>query len=478
MFNYGLENDVYDGRRSWGNVKIGDMVAISNLIKALRFQFNKKVQLLTNSNHVNTKNNSETFKLIKYLDNYFKFEDDIQLDEPPYSGNIWVYYNYIIDCLDIRCELENKYLDFVNTDKAVINPILSAKYNEDRNWDESLIEKLIRYCKDYEFEDIVITGTSEDFKHIKLNVGDTNIRFVLDDLDETIKEISTSYIYFGGDSGPTHIASSIDKWPKKIVALYGSNSVERHNVAVDCEFICLEQKKIKLPNKNTIPKLDYSPKPLKNKQLFYKLLNENFDSKLKDFMCVGDNKLYIPEYSRKEYFNPLMKYINESKINNVLEIGMTRKRKCGPDGCSTLLFSYLANQNNFTFTSIDINPANKQITQQLLKEHNLYSDNIYLVIEDVFEYCKYINKIDVLYLDAWDWPKHDEKRQKVSEDNHLEIFKLLEKYNKLNDKVDVVLDDIHDAKNYTGKGAKLIPYLLDNGFKIINSGYQVWLRKE
>lgn len=469
MFNGNLEDVYYDGRNNWGKVRIGDFIALSLLVKSLQFKFKRDIKFLVNDGGKIT--NERILQLIPYLKDYFEYSNEINLKQPKfYGGNIWVYFNYITEFLDFRPEIKNFYLEEVDKSRIVICPTFGNNYNKDRNWSRGLFNKIINIVKRNKYKPIVVSS-SEIHNFIEIN-DYSGVDFVLDNLDHTIKEISRSPIYIGGDCGPTHIASAIYQYPQKIIAIYGDHSPKRHGVAPDCKNFCINENKMNIPN-NQLPKLDFSPRPLKSKNLLYKLQSDNklFED-IELFIKEEFKKEIIkPKYGRENYFQEIeQELLNKENINNILEIGMTRKRNYKSDGGSTLLFSYISRKLNCNFTSIDININFKEVAKQLLKEHNLYSDNIYLVVDDCLEYCQYINSIDVVYIDAWDF-KHEK-----CEDKHLKLVKLLEP--KLNQGCDVFFDDIHNTETFEGKGKKAIPYLLEKGYKIIQRGYVFWLRKE
>lgn len=471
MFNGELDKLYYDGRNSWGKIRIGDFVALSLLVKTLQFQFKKEIKFFVNDGKKIT--NKSALQLVSYLKDCFEYSDEIDLEEPTfYGGNIWVYFNYITEFLDFRAKIENFYLDQIDKSRIVVNPVFGSIYNQDRNWSKDLFDKIVDIVQKNNYKPIV-TSTSEIYKIIDIDNYSDDIDFVIDDFNHTIKEISRALIYIGGDCGPTHVASAIRKYPEKIIAIYGDKSPKRHNIADDCKKLCINENKMNIPENNELPKLDFSPRPLKSKDFLYKLQSDdNLFNSIEFFLKLESRKeVKKPEYGREKYFKEIeQNLLGRDDINNILEIGMTRKRDYKKDGGSTLLFSYIAQKLDCNFTSIDINMQFKQISKQLLKEHNLYSDNIYLVVDDCFEYCQYIDNIDVLYIDAWDW------KYEGCEDKHLELVKLLEP--KMNSGCDVFFDDIHDIETFEGKGKKAIPYLLERDYKIIQKGYVFWLRKK
>ncbi len=184
----------------------------------------------------------------------------------------------------------------------------------------------------------------------------------------------------------------------------------------------------------------------------------------------------MPPYGRHESFD-LVKHIimsDEYKNPVILEIGMTRTiGNWFGDGYSTPFWAYLVNVKEGELYSDDIDPKAKTNCEYILKEYGLYTDRVHLIIEDALSFLSRWGKdfgkpIDLLYLDAWDYGEGE--AAKISEENHLKAFKLIESH--LSDKALIIIDDIHDTVTFKGKGRLVIPYLMEKGYRTLYLGYQ------
>ena len=153
----------------------------------------------------------------------------------------------------------------------------------------------------------------------------------------------------------------------------------------------------------------------------------------------------------------------------IVEIGMQRKYNGDvSDGCSTSVFSWFLKEHGGRLYSVDVVNEHIELNKNGLTDMNLYSDNIHLICQDGIKFFDNFNeKIDLLYLDAWDWDGSDEDKQN-SEINHLVCFSKAERL--LTDNSIIMIDDVKNSETYDGKGKLLIPYLLKNGYVIESKG--------
>jgi len=199
-------------------------------------------------------------------------------------------------------------------------------------------------------------------------------------------------------------------------------------------------------------------------------------------MASNKKSFIIPPYGRKETFNLVQDIILSSLYNNpvIVEIGMTRAiGEWQGDGYSTPFFAYLINVMNGNLFSIDISENAKRTCEHILSKYGLLTDRVNLIIEDALSFLRRWSNdveipIDLLYLDAWDY--REGEAAKISEESHLEAFKIIE--NSLSERVLILIDDIHDTESFKGKGRLVIPYLLNKGYKILYLGYQCLLSKK
>lgn len=197
-----------------------------------------------------------------------------------------------------------------------------------------------------------------------------------------------------------------------------------------------------------------------------------------------NNDLYInnllngaPEHGRGGFI-PSIKYIIENNIKSpvIVEIGTQRNFDNTGDGCSTVFFSWFVNNYGGKFYSVDIESEYIEKGKRELEKMGLLTDKINLICYDGLKFFNDFNdKIDLLYLDAWDYIGSEEDKLE-SEINHLICFLKSEKY--LNNKHLILIDDIHDKESYKGKGHRLIPYLMNNDYDLILKEWQFLFSKK
>jgi flagellar biosynthesis GTPase FlhF len=197
---------------------------------------------------------------------------------------------------------------------------------------------------------------------------------------------------------------------------------------------------------------------------------------------------YIREESFKEHQHGhqlLIDYIeknipdgnSEKKI--LLEIGTTRENIPGQG--STLQLAKLCKRKNIKFITVDMDPHNTRWANFISKKFNLGFTAVNKKGEDYLR--DDIDFFDFVFLDAYDFDhgRHSEIRQQRYIKNlgsniddkechimHLECAKSI--VNKLAKDGVVCIDDTwqdEDGK-WCAKGTLAVPYLLENGFKVIN----------
>lgn len=113
--------------------------------------------------------------------------------------------------------------------------------------------------------------------------------------------------------------------------------------------------------------------------------------------------------------------------------------------------------------SVDIDKRATELTMQATNNPK----NLFCITEDGISFLKRFNKkIDLLYLDGWDVIAGTDYMEK-----HLEAFKSAE--DKLHKNSIIVIDDMEDENN--GKGALVLPYALNKGWKYDKVGKQIVL---
>ncbi|MCB1086662.1 MAG: class I SAM-dependent methyltransferase, partial [Verrucomicrobiae bacterium] len=154
----------------------------------------------------------------------------------------------------------------------------------------------------------------------------------------------------------------------------------------------------------------------------------------------------------------------------MVETGTIRAREDWKGaGYSTYLFGELASLLGGKLISVDVEPTHCTFARL---QTSGFGENVRIVLGDSVAYlADYTgDPIDVLYLDSLDTTVEGHAEHGLAEARHgaphLRAGGLL------------AIDDTHFAKGaYHGKGALAVPWLLDQGFEVIYSGFQTLLRK-
>ncbi len=186
-----------------------------------------------------------------------------------------------------------------------------------------------------------------------------------------------------------------------------------------------------------------------------------------------------------ESLKKAIKLFRELDGDVIVEIGSQRNR-CNPDdkykdccidGHSSELFA----KEDAAFYTCDINPEATRLVHEILTEQDLM-DRVNIFTGDGIEFlerAQFTNKIDLLYLDAWDVTPGTPYAQ-----SHLTAFltaqpKLNDKHIILIDDTDIAWTDTHgfeiDKAARAGKGELLVPILLSKGYKLRWEGRQACL---
>ncbi|MCV3377855.1 hypothetical protein, partial [Campylobacter sp. IFREMER_LSEM_CL2194] len=189
----------------------------------------------------------------------------------------------------------------------------------------------------------------------------------------------------------------------------------------------------------------------------------------------------IANKSRQHGHDLLIDYIQKQDTCNekiCIEIGTTRENVSGQG--STMLIAKLCNDKNIKFITVDMDPHNTLWAKFVANKNCINISAITSKGEDYLENIDFA--IDYLFLDAYDFDHsmHTELRQKQYEKNlgsrinddechkmHLKCAILACK--KLSKDGIICIDDTWRNKNgdWEAKGKLAIPYLLENGFEII-----------
>lgn len=160
--------------------------------------------------------------------------------------------------------------------------------------------------------------------------------------------------------------------------------------------------------------------------------------------------------------------------NNIVETGTTRAlNDFGGAGMATIFFGDYCKHYGKHLWTVDILPEAIMLSQSLTED---FKDNITYVVDDSLHFLKEFNeKIDLLYLDSYDYPI-DENPVGVAASQEHQLKEFKEAEDKLHEDSIVVLDD--NAWTNGGKCALTKEYLIEKGWICLWDDFQsVWIRK-
>jgi hypothetical protein len=178
---------------------------------------------------------------------------------------------------------------------------------------------------------------------------------------------------------------------------------------------------------------------------------------IKNKTATGRNESQIKVYRElhnRFYLNPI----------TIVETGCIRNDKNSCDGWGTLCWHQWARYTKSKVYSIDL--SKESISASLNVIGN--SKHVNYVLCDSIKYLQNLDeniKIDLLFLDSYDYDGDDENKKKAGL-HQLEEIKAVEK--NLHDKTFILIDDVFDTNEFSGKGKFSIPYLIEKKWKIIN----------
>jgi hypothetical protein len=170
-------------------------------------------------------------------------------------------------------------------------------------------------------------------------------------------------------------------------------------------------------------------------------------------------------YDREKCFRRTIETFLDKKGEVVVELGSIRKTEAEGgkhgDGHSTFVWAGIAKK----VYSVDIDPKATELTKTLLAGY----PNVIAVCQDAIEFLnQFQEKIDLLYLDAWDIGTPE------CQENHLRAYEAA-KPNLHNNSL-ILIDDILDES--LGKGGLVIPAAINDGWQIVFQEYQCLLEKK
>jgi hypothetical protein len=187
--------------------------------------------------------------------------------------------------------------------------------------------------------------------------------------------------------------------------------------------------------------------------------------------------LRVSSARQHSFYKMIHTLYHNIKTPNIVEIGVTRKRGNLGDGDSTSVWSWFVSKYGGSYYGCDISEASISESEKILREYiteNSRASFAALYKMDGNEFIKkFINKIDLLYLDSLDCTVNDN----TSGLFHLNL--LLLAIDKVPINGYIMIDDILDLNTFEGKGKFVVPYLLQTpNFKCIHKGYQFIFRRD
>jgi hypothetical protein len=188
-----------------------------------------------------------------------------------------------------------------------------------------------------------------------------------------------------------------------------------------------------------------------------------------------------------QIFHKAKKYLDQiDQIGEFVEVGTNRNFQDG----STKIISTWAEQYGKNLQTVDIDP----IVVEFVKQFNIPNLEVYNRTGEAFlsEFPLDTYYISLLYLDNFDWDWHPENPEQFVLEQRIRYDELGLEMNNVNSQRAhlnqiiaalpamgkqsiVILDDTWYNRwwgHYSGKGGAVVPYLLNNGFKVLETEEQ------
>lgn len=187
-----------------GAVRVGDLVAVINVIQFLRKLHDTDVKFYMGAGSINSATHCQQFYefLKKQTD---CFSDAPGMDAPWNRINLW-------DFRDISGDLVSIPNNLPVQKKVVVFPLFDAPYNTYRNWTLPVFGYVLeRVRQDYPDHEKVIC-----INHISPEMVPIDFSISTNYLDN-INHIMTTDVYIGGDTGFSHFAAALDRGPRELI---------------------------------------------------------------------------------------------------------------------------------------------------------------------------------------------------------------------------------------------------------------------
>ncbi len=176
--------------------------------------------------------------------------------------------------------------------------------------------------------------------------------------------------------------------------------------------------------------------------------------------------------SRQPTFQTALAYLDKYKPSVIIETGTSRGRfdinlpSIQGDGASTLIFALWCSKNNAKIYTIDIDPVCINNCKLNIAALGL-TDYVEFVVSDSIAYLQNMELSDIkfVFLDSYDFDYNNP----IPSQKHHE-FEYMAIKNKLHNECCILIDDC--GLPHGGKGLIVEKKLVEDGFKLIESGYQ------
>ena len=178
---------------------------------------------------------------------------------------------------------------------------------------------------------------------------------------------------------------------------------------------------------------------------------------------------------RQKTFRRAIELLEQRKATCLIETGVARYglRNSKSDGASTAVFGLWSRNHDASLYSVDISSESITGAREAIEELDLL-EQVKLVTGDSVQFLEnFTDPVDFLYLDSYDYDKHDKSIQVASQEHHLKEFLAIEE--QLRPQSIVLIDDC--ALPGGGKGKSVIEYMTRRGWQVDTNAYQVLLTK-
>jgi predicted O-methyltransferase YrrM len=177
---------------------------------------------------------------------------------------------------------------------------------------------------------------------------------------------------------------------------------------------------------------------------------------------------------RREGFNLMVDATSALESPLIVETGCARQENnFQGDGMSTLIWDAVANRTNGSVISVDLNPmAVSFASARVGPRTKVYNADSVVLLRDLeIDLIRSGKKIDLLYLDSYDFDAHNPHPSSL---HH--IFELLSIKQALRPGTLVAVDDNFEHNGqWIGKGAYVAQWMANVNKKMVYRGYQwIW----